>query len=755
MLTLLYKILKALNSSQKEYQLALALVLALFSGLLPFFSLLNLVILFFVFTINIPIGLYGALALIFSLIGSILDPLLHDFGHSILTNPSLESFFTTLYNTPIALWFDFNHTITMGGLVASLVLAIPAYFISKKLFKSYRTILEKYFKNIKFLAWLNPYSESKTTKKQPFIRWWGSGLFIAFTGLCVAFFLLLFDPIVKKTIEFSVSKATKGEFIINDFSTSISDTNLIMKNIVFTKKDESHTIDEIIIDLDTHNLLREKVDIKDFIIKNLHLNQKKIEIVQETDTQKKEETKKEESFKLDLNVPNIDDLLAKEDLKSVSEAKEIKKRYKDIQVYWKKAQKEKLQKSRLENIQKQYKEIEKLSKNIKSLDDINLIVQKSKSLKKEIDLLKKDYKELKAQYKKDQKTLKDDFALIKTLPKKDYEYLVNKYQFNTEGALNVVETYISDDVAEYSRLALEYYNLLKPYLPKSPEEELNIVRKKGAWIKYTEYNPYPDFVIQNFYMNLVNSKAKEVALKGSYFEKLDITFIADSFKQKKFKIADNIYLDSSIINFDTHIVLDDYRFANVDSIANFTHADFEYKKANSKSEKIVKSILDDIHTFYISSKGKLDIKSEDLGKLNVKSDLDKKLKTAFNKELKNQTKIYKEKLKSRLKDELKKNIGDMSDKDFKKLEKILDSQELQNGDFSKLLDKHFSKKQLQKKLEDKLKAKAKAKKDAELKKLKEKAKKEKAEKERKLKEKAKKEKEKAEEKLKNKLKSLF
>lgn len=743
MFTLLYKIFKALNSSQKEYQLALALVLALFSGLLPFFSLINLVIIFIVFTINIPIGLYGAFALIFSLLGSIIDPLLHDFGQTILTTPSLDGFFTSLYNNPVALWFNFNHTITMGGFVSALLLALPVYFLSKILFKKYRVTFEKYFKNSKVFSWLNPYDEKKTAKKQAFLRWWGAGLFLLISGLIISFVLLFLDPIIKFSLEYTISKVTKSSFIINDLHTDFSKTNIVLKDISFIKHNEKHSIDSIIIDFDLDNLLRKKVDIKDILVKNLHLNQK---FTPQKETTNPKDTKSGDDKKIDFNLdlPDIDSILSKENLKSVHEAKEIKQRYKDINVYWKNAKKEKLNKSRLQSIETKYKEIEKLSKNIKSLNDIQLIAKKSKELQQEIKEIRNDYKKLKTKYQNDKKTIKNDVKLIKQLPQDDYNYLINKYQLNSNGALNVVETYISDDLAEYSRIALEYYKLVKPYLPKSAEDEIIVVRKKGIWIKYKENNPFPDFAIEHFYINLINSKAKEVALQGNYINKLKMQFIVKEFKLKKFKIAKDLYLDTSMIDSTTDILFDDYRYANISSLSNFTKARFDKHNAKSKTDKIIQSILSKIDTFYIDTKTNVDTKSENLGNIKIKSDLNGKLKKAFNTELSKQKKIYKEKLKQKIKEKLKKKLGDLDDSDFNKIEQILKSNDLKNGNFSQLIKKNFATDEMKQKLKKKAQEKAKAKLEKEKQKAKVKAK-----------EKLDREKKKLEENLKNKLKSLF
>jgi len=94
----IFKLLKTLNSAQSSWQITLAIVLGMISGFLPLTTPLNLLILFIAFTINIPLGVFFFMSVIFASLGLLLDPIFASLGYDILTNPTLEKLFTTMYN---------------------------------------------------------------------------------------------------------------------------------------------------------------------------------------------------------------------------------------------------------------------------------------------------------------------------------------------------------------------------------------------------------------------------------------------------------------------------------------------------------------------------------------------------------------------------------------------------------------------------------------------------------------------------------
>ncbi|HNP61575.1 MAG TPA: TIGR03546 family protein, partial [Nitrospirales bacterium] len=68
----------------------------------------------------------------------LLDPLFHLLGLTVLTAPSLEGFWTSLYQS---VWWrleHFNNSIVMGSLVFSVAMFVPVLLLSNLLIRRYR-----------------------------------------------------------------------------------------------------------------------------------------------------------------------------------------------------------------------------------------------------------------------------------------------------------------------------------------------------------------------------------------------------------------------------------------------------------------------------------------------------------------------------------------------------------------------------------------------------------------------------------------
>ncbi len=701
MITLI-KLFKALNSSQAEYQLSLALIFGIISGFLPFFSLINLLIIFIVFSVNIPIGVYGIFTIIFTLLGSMLDPYFHQVGLSLLLDPAINSIWTSLYNSSLALWLNFNHTITLGSFTISLLLFLPVYFISKILFKKYRQVFQTMFKNSRFFSWLNPYDEKKLEKKVGLIRWWGSGLILSVFAVIILFFILLFDPIIKYTSEYILSKFTNTTVTIGQVESNIKNMKLEFKDINVVKNEQLNKIDGVLINIDTAHFLNKKLDIKLIDIQNINLDKTFVKSI--NNTKVKIEHKNEKSILDDfkLKLPNIDTLLEKEDLKSIKESQAIKQRFNDINVKWKDIGTNKINTIDTNKLKDDFNEIKALTKNIKTKDDLENVLIKSKTLENKIKLIQQDIKVYTVEYKKDKKILANDIKSIKTLPMEDYKYLTSKYTLNQDGALNIVSTYISDDVSNYIKAFVGYFNKIKPYLPLENEDEA-VIRKKGKWIKFKEINPYPDFVLQKLIANILSKEFDKCNVNLSYNidTKLNVSII--NYKPKLLEVNEKLHLEQNNINISSNSIIEKSSLINSNLVTNFTKTKFLYKNPKNNSEKIIKTILEDINQFDINGKITSDIKNLDDMKISINSNLDKKLQKGFKKEAKQQLSKYKKKLKVKLKDKINSNVGNISDKEFNKYSKILgDKENIVENIKKELLNKYNSKK-LKKKLKDKAK----------------------------------------------------
>lgn len=161
MIAMLAKLLKALNSDSAPGQIALAFALALVTGLTPLFSFHNVFILLIACLVRINFGAFLLGTLFFSGVAYLLDPAAIALGESILTNPSMQSFFTELYQSDFWRATRFNNTLVLGSLVIAVIAFIPVLLLSKWLILAYRH---------KLMAWIDKLKITKLLKASKFYK---------------------------------------------------------------------------------------------------------------------------------------------------------------------------------------------------------------------------------------------------------------------------------------------------------------------------------------------------------------------------------------------------------------------------------------------------------------------------------------------------------------------------------------------------------------------------------------------------------
>ncbi len=138
MLTMLAKLLKALNSEASPSQISIAFILGMIIGFTPLGTPHNLLILFLALILKINLTGFLLAWGVFSGFAYLLDPVFNSLGETILTHPDLQSLWSSMYLSDAWRVTRFNNTLVMGSLAVSLIAAIPAYFIFNYLIRQYR-----------------------------------------------------------------------------------------------------------------------------------------------------------------------------------------------------------------------------------------------------------------------------------------------------------------------------------------------------------------------------------------------------------------------------------------------------------------------------------------------------------------------------------------------------------------------------------------------------------------------------------------
>jgi len=150
LLKLIQSIIKTLHSEGTPGQVAAGMALGAALGLTPLLNVHNLVVFSLIVILNVSFG-GGMLGwALFVPIGFILDPAFHAIGLGLLQAPSLRGLWTSMYNTPLIPYTNFNNSIVLGSVVGWLALAVPIFFASRWAVARYRATIGARVQQSKF-----------------------------------------------------------------------------------------------------------------------------------------------------------------------------------------------------------------------------------------------------------------------------------------------------------------------------------------------------------------------------------------------------------------------------------------------------------------------------------------------------------------------------------------------------------------------------------------------------------------------------
>jgi len=160
MLTVLAKLLKALNSEQSLNQLAFAISLSAILGFTPLISLHNIFVILIALWFRVNLSLLIISYPLFALMGYLLSPVFESIGLTILQMPSLTPLWNTFFNTLFGRWSEFYYSGVMGSFVLGVITAIILFPIVRILIRAYR---EK---------WMIKFNQFKVTKILKASKFW-------------------------------------------------------------------------------------------------------------------------------------------------------------------------------------------------------------------------------------------------------------------------------------------------------------------------------------------------------------------------------------------------------------------------------------------------------------------------------------------------------------------------------------------------------------------------------------------------------
>lgn len=132
--------LKILRAGQTPAQIAGGFALGSIAGFSPHLSLQIVALWLLILILNVNLSSAFLAFTLFSITAFLVDPLFHTLGYALLVNvESLQSFWTSLYNAPVASLTRFNNTVVMGSFITAILFSPIVYFGMKTFVKTYRS----------------------------------------------------------------------------------------------------------------------------------------------------------------------------------------------------------------------------------------------------------------------------------------------------------------------------------------------------------------------------------------------------------------------------------------------------------------------------------------------------------------------------------------------------------------------------------------------------------------------------------------
>lgn len=141
MISLIAKLVAALNANSRPAEVAAAASFGLLLALIPGGNLLWFAILILVFLLKVHLASALLVMALGKLIVPVIDPLVGRLGLLILNQEALSPLYTQMINTPLLPYTSFNNSLVMGGLAAGILLWIPVFLLFIPLVNLYRNTL--------------------------------------------------------------------------------------------------------------------------------------------------------------------------------------------------------------------------------------------------------------------------------------------------------------------------------------------------------------------------------------------------------------------------------------------------------------------------------------------------------------------------------------------------------------------------------------------------------------------------------------
>lgn len=340
------------------------------------------------------------------------------------------------------------------------------------------------------------------------IRWPGLIAFLAAAAAIAVVWFLVIDTLIKKGIERTGTAMVGAKVELAKADLSLFPLGLTLTGLKVTNPDSPMTnafeAGKIAFTMDGVNLLRRKVIIDEMTVEGVRLN-----TARKTSGEVKKAPPAEKPAPagpplLTFGVPDLKEVLAKEDLRSIKAVTELKAAVDGAKDKWQEELKSLPDSKKIEEYKKRIDGL-KTSGNgvtgavgsaadaLKLQDDIKKDLKRINDFKDSLDGKVLEYKRLAKE--------------AAGAPGKDIDRIMKKYSLTPEGITNLSRVFIGGRLAEWFEKSLGWYRRAGPVFKQARKSDgVEVVkppRGKGEYVRFQERNPLPDFLIRKALVSVI------------------------------------------------------------------------------------------------------------------------------------------------------------------------------------------------------------------------------------------------------------
>ncbi len=538
------------------------------------------------------------------------------------------------------------------------------------------------------------------------IRWQGLIAFFVVVGVIVVFWLLVVDGIVKHLIQKTGTQIVGAEVDVKKADVRLFPLGVTLTGLQVTNPRAPNTNSlecaRIAFSLDSLNLLRRKTIINEMAVEGLRFDteRKRPGKVKKPPEKKKGEAQ-QTLFSLPVQKPDIKKILENEHLESLKVVETAKAELQKKKADWQQRIEEMPNKAKLDAYKARIEKIKQLPKG----DILGMTGQlgEVRALRRDIEQDIDRVKSARTAFSTDLGSAKNIVARAEKAPRDDVKRLRDKYSISPAGLANMTHLLFGDKISSWVHSGLLWYNRIQPVVERAKAKKGDVtvvkhIRERGVDVRFKEYRPLPDFLIDRTAVSAETAAGNLSGLIRNITPDQDVLRIPLTFSLtgEKLKAAKSIALTGTLNHIIparpedaarivasglkvTDMILSDLKelpismkegLIDFDLQGSFTKALSARLKANVNSAKMnvggdqtsnpfvaaVRSALSRVTNFSLSA----DIAGtlEDYT-MKISSDLDKVLKTAVTSVVKEQSAKLEQELKTAIQEKTGGQLKDL------------------------------------------------------------------------------------------------